>query len=114
MPHPNRKGPRSGRTERRARDVFDNSNGSQNTELHATAQAWDTPSIFREAFIAKVMGQLPGVPEPRIMVEVLPGRGAPEQYAEAAAEEYQQPVASSRWMDACSPIAFRGGDHDRS
>jgi hypothetical protein len=51
------------------------------------------PRSFRGEFIQTVMRQLPGVPEPRIMVELLAGRYTPEQCAEAAAEEYQEPVA---------------------
>jgi hypothetical protein len=51
------------------------------------------PRSFREELIQTVMRQLPGVPEPRIMVQLLAGRRTPEQEAELAAEEYQEPVA---------------------
>jgi len=48
-------------------------------------------------FIQKVMSQLPGVPEPRILVR-LPGtivmpNTTPEQDAQRAAEHFQEPVA---------------------
>jgi hypothetical protein len=48
-------------------------------------------------FIQKVMRQLPGVPEPRILVRlpgtvVVPG-STPEQDAKQAAEHFQEPVA---------------------
>jgi hypothetical protein len=51
----------------------------------------------REQFIQKVMRQLPGVPEPRILVRlpgmlVAPG-SSPEQDAKQAAEHFQEPVA---------------------
>jgi hypothetical protein len=48
----------------------------------------------REAFIKKVMAQLPGIEEPLIMVRLLAKHGTtPEQDAETVAEENQEPVA---------------------
>jgi hypothetical protein len=51
----------------------------------------------RKKLIQKVMSQLPGVDEPRILVR-LPGTinvsgSAPEQDAKQAAEHFQEPVA---------------------
>jgi hypothetical protein len=49
-----------------------------------------------KAFIQKVMSQLPGVPEPRILVR-LPGfsthGSTPKEDAKQAAEHFQEPVA---------------------
>jgi hypothetical protein len=46
-------------------------------------------------FIQKVMSQLPGVPEPRILVRLpgFPANGTPEEDAKQAAEHFQEPVA---------------------
>ena len=47
-----------------------------------------------EAFVLKVMRQLPGVAEPRIMVHLDPRSvTSPEQDAQTAAEHFQEPVA---------------------
>jgi hypothetical protein len=53
--------------------------------------------LNRKRFIQKVMSQLPGVPEPRILVR-LPGfivapDTTPEEDAKHAAEQLQEPVA---------------------
>ena len=48
---------------------------------------------FREQFIQKVMGQLLGLPEPLILVQVMAGQRTPEREAELAAAHHQEPVA---------------------
>lgn len=48
---------------------------------------------FRKQFMQRVMSQLPGVPEPRIIARLMAGTRPVEEEAQAAAEHYQEPVA---------------------
>ena len=49
--------------------------------------------MSRDELIRTVMQQLPGLPEPRIMVMVAAGTRTMEEEAELFAEHHQQPIA---------------------
>jgi hypothetical protein len=51
------------------------------------------PSPGRKEFIRRVMRQLPGLDEPRILVRFADHFATPEQDAETAAEYFQEPAA---------------------